>query len=54
MLSIHDFLQGSRSDAVYEYGDDTCEPLLFRFKKHRRKKVSLVIKHMFGNFCFCP
>ena len=31
--------QGSRSEAVYE-NDISADPLLFRFKKHRRKKVS--------------
>ena len=33
-------LQGSRSDAVYT-NDDSEAPLLFRFKKHKRRKAKL-------------
>lgn len=43
-LFILFFHQGSRSEAVYM--NDSCEdPLLFRFKKHRRKKVCLFSYH---------
>ena len=38
MFTVLFTLQGSRSDVVYR-NESATEPLLFRFKKHGRKKV---------------
>lgn len=44
-------LQGSSSEAVVECST-MAYPLLFRYKKHRRKKVSL--GQTFLKVCSCP